>query len=333
MTIYKFNNGLPYPDNVIGFDRCTKQEFEETYKFKHFHYNVYITIIESYEVYLYDYKTKKFIFTILSAEEINKLIHQIDTNKEDKNMEIPKKYVEDKSKFIVIDGVDGCGKGTQVKLVEDIFKDNKNCCFLSFPNYGHESCAMVEKYLHGEFGDDPDTIDPYLAASFYTIDRALSFHEPYYKSMEWKNVIFNNGLIIADRYTSANIIHQGSKLPEDELVNFIRWLYTQEYKISKIPQPDLVIFLNINEKANEELIKNRMKEDPSRADIHEKNFEYINKCRKTLDLLANTNILDPIKEEFPKTKYAFINVSNENGEMRSRLDIFKDIMYHITIGG
>lgn len=334
MITIKLNNGLPYPDNMLGFvDNCTKLEFENIHKHNHYPYPVYLKLADTGEEYLYNPKPQQYerLFDGLDDPYISELPSKEEVNMIIKDNYISKKEVPNNSKFVVIDGVDGCGKGTQVKLVQDIFKENTNTCFLSFPNYGNESCTMVEKYLHGEFGYDADTVDPYLAASFYTIDRALSYKD----NQHWKDVIQNNGLIIADRYTSANIIHQGSKLPEDKLVDFIRWLYNQEYNISKIPQPDLVIFLNINEKANENLIKDRMKNDPSRADIHEKDFEYIRKCRNTLDLLArnDSEILNPIKEEFPKTKYVFIDVSDENGMMKSRLDIFKDIMWHIAIGG
>ena len=233
-----------------------------------------------------------------------------------------------KGKLIVIDGLDGTGKATQVEMLrqylinEKHLEEHKDFGVIDFPRYKHDSSLMVRKMLAGEFGDDPAMIDPYTASEFYSIDRSLS-----YRTEEWGKIYDNGGLIIADRYTFSNVIHQGSKIHdyntiinESKMINFMRWLFETEYHKMQIPTPDLLIFLELTESANEKMLRGRAETAVS-GDIHEKNKEYLNSCRKTVKDVKN--IFDKLgaylkfKDEdayldfMNPTLYKFLTVSNE----------------------
>ena len=95
-------------------------------------------------------------------------------------------------------------------------------------------------YLSGEFGPHPDDVNAYTASIFYAVDRFASFRS------DWGEVYRNGGLILSDRYTTSNAVHQGAKLPEDELPDFFRWLEDIEYGKMGLPRPDLVIYLDVD---------------------------------------------------------------------------------------
>ena len=125
--------------------------------------------------------------------------------------------------FIVIDGIDGSGKGTQVEILRKHFEElGKKVKILDYPRYGHTSSFMVQKYLNGEYGK---TLSPKLASIFYAIDR-------YDSSFDIKKDLENYDYIISNRYVSANMIHQTGKIENDvEAKEFLDWLYDLEYNI------------------------------------------------------------------------------------------------------
>lgn len=154
-------------------------------------------------------------------------------------------------RLIDIEGIDGVGKETQVKLLKETLIrrgmiEDKDFCTVSFPRYGTPGCTMVERYLKGEFGENPNDVNPYLASTFYSIDRATSM-----KNDNWMNVYNAGGIVIADRYTSSNIIHQGSKLSDEynekdqdnKARQYVNWLERFEYEKLGLPKPDVVIYL------------------------------------------------------------------------------------------
>lgn len=229
-----------------------------------------------------------------------------------------------KGKLIVIDGLDGTGKATQVELLrqylinEKHLEEHKDFGVVDFPRYKHDSSLMVRKMLAGEFGDDPSMIDAYTASEFYSIDRSLS-----YRTEEWGKIYDNGGLIIADRYTFSNIVHQGSKLcihnneriDRSYLYHFMNWLFNTEYDMMGIPVPDLLIFLELTESANEKMLRGRAETAVS-GDIHEKNKEYLNKCRNSVEAIkAILNKCANIKDTYFRlccnTLYSFLTVSDE----------------------
>lgn len=174
-------------------------------------------------------------------------------------------------KLIVIEGLDSSGKETQSRMLEEYFqKQGVLCRRVEFPNYKSESSALVKMYLNGKFGNDASEINPYAASSFYAVDRYASYKteiEEFYK---------NGGLVIADRYTTSNMIHQASKL-KDGKDDFVKWLIHYEYELLGLPRPDKVIFLNMPTDIAAELMKNRTNKatGEEQKDIHERNIEYL----------------------------------------------------------
>ena len=143
-------------------------------------------------------------------------------------------------KLIVIEGLDGSGKSTQLELLpKNLEKAGILCKSVSFPDYESDSSALVKMYLSGEFGSKPEDVNAYAASCFYAVDRYAS-----YKS-KWGEYYDNGGIIVSGRYTTSNAVHQASKLSEDHWQDFLSWLYDFEYKKIGIPKPDLVIFLDM----------------------------------------------------------------------------------------
>ena len=164
-------------------------------------------------------------------------------------------------KLIVIEGPDGCGKTTQAEILfEKLKKKYEHVFLVSFPNYGSKGCKMVEMYLNGEFGSDPNSINPYVASSFYAIDRYMYFKE---------NKFPKDSIIICNRYTTSNLIHQMSKLPKCEWIGFNKWLSDLEFLKYDIPMPTLEVYLYLKPEVSLDLIKSRYNSDESKMDIHE----------------------------------------------------------------
>ena len=125
-----------------------------------------------------------------------------------------------KGGLIVIEGIDGSGKTTQYeRLMRTLSASGIGCVGTSFPNYESISGALVKAYLGGAFGNDPDSVNPYAASSFFAVDRYASF-----KSDRWGEEWRNGGLVISARYTTSNAIHQASKLAPDKRKEFFAWL-------------------------------------------------------------------------------------------------------------
>lgn len=183
---------------------------------------------------------------------------------------------EKKSKLIVIDGLDGSGKQTQAKLLcERLIAAGLSVRPLSFPDYQSDSSALVRMYLEGRLGSSPDDVNAYAASSFYAVDRVASYIN------DWRSDCMTCDYIIADRYTTSNIIHQMSKLPEGERDSYIEWLYDYEYRRLELPEPDLVMFLDVTPAVSQRLLAERYHGDESKKDIHEKAVGYLARCRES----------------------------------------------------
>lgn len=181
-----------------------------------------------------------------------------------------------KGKLIVIDGLDGSGKSTQLKIAEKRLTE-RNIPFrtVSFPDYESSSSALVKMYLNGEFSDNPDDVNAYAASCFYAADRYASFMK------DWKNDYLNGKLILAARYVSSNAIHQMVKLKEEQYDEYLKWLYDFEHKKLGLPEANKVIFLDMPTDISQKLMSERYNGDESRKDIHEAHVEYLKKCRNT----------------------------------------------------
>ena len=176
-------------------------------------------------------------------------------------------------KLFVIDGTDGSGKQTQfAKLEERLTKDGIDYKTVSFPNYDSPSSSLVKMYFSGEFGKNANAVSPYIASSFYAADRYATFKKGY------KEYYDNGGIILADRYTTANMVHQAGKIADKtERKKFLDWLCDFEFNMYGLPVPTEVFFLNMPVEKSLELIKNRENKFTHQAqkDIHESDLNHL----------------------------------------------------------
>lgn len=176
-------------------------------------------------------------------------------------------------KLFVIDGTDGSGKQTQLtKLKERLDKEGIEYKTVSFPNYDSPSSSLVKMYLGGEFGTDPKKISPYIASTFYAADRYATFKKDY------EEYYSNGGIILADRYTTANMVHQAGKIENDaEREKFLNWLWDFEFHLYGLPVPTEVFFLNMPTEYAVKLMENRENKitHESKKDIHERDKNHL----------------------------------------------------------
>ncbi len=181
-----------------------------------------------------------------------------------------------KGKLIVIDGLDGCGKSTQLEITEKHLKEQGyKVKTISFPDYDSPSSALVKMYLGGEFSDKPDDVNAYAASSFYAVDRYASYHK------YWKEFYEDGYVILAARYVSSNALHQMSKVDENDWDAYLEWLYDYEYNKLGIPKADSVIFLDMPIEVSQWLLSKRYDGDETKKDIHESDINYLQNCRKS----------------------------------------------------
>lgn len=177
-------------------------------------------------------------------------------------------------KLIVIEGLDGSGKATQTQLLyEALIESGVKARKISFPDYQSDASALVRMYLAGQFGTDPGDVNAYAASTFFAVDRFASYKK------DWK-ADYQDGVIVADRYTTSNAVHQCSKLPREEWDGFLEWLFEFEYEKLGIPAPDMVVYLKVNPEVSQQLMTGRYHGDESKKDIHESNLAYLEKSRE-----------------------------------------------------
>lgn len=178
-------------------------------------------------------------------------------------------------KLIVIEGLDGSGKSTQLELLPKALESKGiNCQTVSFPDYESDSSALVKMYLSGAFGEKADDVNAYAASAFYAVDRFASF------KTKWGDFYNAGGTVVAGRYTTSNAVHQTAKLPPEKWEAYLNWLYDFEYKKVGIPAPDKVIFLDMPTEVSQKLLSKRYKGDNAKKDIHERDVNYLEHCRK-----------------------------------------------------
>lgn len=202
-------------------------------------------------------------------------------------------------KLIVFEGTDGSGKATQARLL---------CSYLEragipyreidFPRYGKPSAAMVQEYLDGNLGKKPGDVNAYAASMFYAMDRYASYKQ------DWGGFYEAGGLIIADRYTTSNAVHQASKLPEGERKLYLDWLFDLEYRLLGLPRPDLVLYLDMPTEITEQMMRRREQTTGTRADIHEQDEAYLKSCRANAGEVARVcgwSVIDCAEGGSPRT--------------------------------
>lgn len=213
-------------------------------------------------------------------------------------------------KIFVIDGTDGSGKQTQFnKLQERLENEKIEYKTISFPNYDSPSSSLVKMYLSGEFGGNAKDISPYVASTFYAVDRYATFKK------ELEQYYNEGGVILADRYTTANMVHQAGKIKDKEERNkFLTWLWDLEFNLYKIPKPDKVFFLNMPIEFVEELIKNRKNKFNNNQvkDIHERDEGHLRDSHQSACEVAKEYNWNEIKCVI-------------NGKLRTREDIGEEI--------
>lgn len=184
-------------------------------------------------------------------------------------------------KLIVIEGLDGSGKSTQIDILAKMFDERKlEYKKIKLPNYEGNSSALVKMYLAGEFGKKAEDVNAYAASAFYAVDRFASF-----KTI-WKDDYENGKLILADRYTTSNAYHQMIKQPKENWDSYIEWLEDFEYSKLGIPKPDLVIYLDMPVEISQKLMSKRYGGNESKKDVHEADVAYLNACREAASYAA-----------------------------------------------
>ena len=213
-------------------------------------------------------------------------------------------------KLIVIEGTDGSGKSTQFALLtQRLEQENTPFRRLVFPRYAEESSALIRMYLGGAFGSNPSDVNAYAASAFYAVDRYASYKQ------DWGKWYEDGGLVLSDRYTTSNAVHQASKETGAQQTEFLKWLYEFEYDKMGLPRPDLVLYLDMPTEQTEQLMRRREADTNTQADIHEKDLDYLATCRRTGKAAA---------EHYGWTVIRCV----ENGQMRSIEDIHREIYGH-----
>ena len=213
-------------------------------------------------------------------------------------------------KLFVIDGTDGSGKQTQFDLLKKRLDEEKiDYRTVSFPNYESPSSSLVKMYLSGEFGENAKDVSPYIASTFYAADRYATFQK------EYKEYYKNGGIILADRYTTANMVHQAGKIDDEkEREKFLNWLFDLEFNLYGLPVPNKVFFLNMPPEKVKELIKNRENKftHNNKKDIHERDEKHLQDAYNAACSLVEKYNWNEIK-------------CVRNNEIRTREDIHNEI--------
>lgn len=187
-----------------------------------------------------------------------------------------------KGRLVVLEGIDGSGKSANYRrLCSHMDSEGVKYHSIVFPRYEKESSALIRMYLNGELGPKPEDVNAYTASTFFAVDRFASFRG------DWGGIYENGGLILSDRYTTSNAVHQGAKLPESEQPEFFRWLADLEYNRMGLPRPDLVIYLDVDLELSLARMKRRQEKTHTVGDIHETDEEYLKKCLRTASLACD----------------------------------------------
>ena len=219
-------------------------------------------------------------------------------------------------RLIVFEGTDGSGKSTQFALARQALEQmGRDFRTFVYPQYQEESSALIRMYLSGQFGTRPSDVNPYAASSFFSVDRYAGykrFWEPYYQE---------GGLMVLDRYTTSNAVHQASKLPRGQREGFFRWLAEFEYDALGLPRPDQVLWLDMPTPLAVANLRRRERDTHTTGDIHEVDEAYLEACRETASQAADY--------------YGWRRIScvDGSGALRAPEDIHREVMACMEFGG
>ena len=178
-------------------------------------------------------------------------------------------------KLIIIEGLDGSGKSTQVELLEKYFiQESVKYKKIKLPDYDSPSSTLVKMYLGGEFGKSASDVNAYAAGAFYAVDRFASF------KLNWEKDYENGTVILADRYATSNSIYQMEKIPKSQWDEYLDWSADFEYGKIGIPKPDAVIYLDMPIEISQRLMSRRYGGDEGKKDVHEVDVDFLTKCRE-----------------------------------------------------
>ena len=188
-----------------------------------------------------------------------------------------------KGTLIVLEGTDGAGKATQAGLLgEHLRREGIAYREIDFPRYGNPFAVPAELYLKGALGTHPEDVNAYAASVMYAIDRYASYKQ------DWGAFYEAGGVVIANRYTTSNAVHQASKLPEEEREGFLTWLFELEYERLGLPKPDLVLYLDMPFAISQKMMRRREADTGTQADIHEQDAAYLLRCRENARAVADS---------------------------------------------
>lgn len=214
-----------------------------------------------------------------------------------------------KGKLITIEAGDGSGKATQTKALYDrLLAEGYQVLKVEYPDYQSESSALVRMYLGGEFGQQAENVSAYGASAFFAVDRYASY------LLKWRQAYESGWIILADRYTTSNMVHQAVKLKDSaKREEFLTWLWDFEFGRLQLPVPDRVIYLDMPPEISDRLINSRAAKDSSRKkDIHEKDTSYLHHCHRAYNEVAE--------------KYGWVKIScAQQGNLRTVQDIHEDV--------
>lgn len=214
-----------------------------------------------------------------------------------------------KGKLITIEAGDGSGKATQTKALYDrLLAEGYQVLKVEYPDYQSESSALVRMYLGGEFGQQAENVSAYGASAFFAVDRYASY------LLKWRQAYESGWIILADRYTTSNMVHQAVKLKDSaEREEFLTWLWDFEFGRLQLPVPDRVIYLDMPPEISDRLINSRAAKDSIRKkDIHEKDTSYLHHCHRAYNEVAE--------------KYGWVKIScAQQGNLRTVQDIHEDV--------
>lgn len=214
-----------------------------------------------------------------------------------------------KGKLITIEAGDGSGKATQTKALYDrLLAEGYQVLKVEYPDYQSESSALVRMYLGGEFGQQAENVSAYGASAFFAVDRYASY------LLKWRQAYESGWIILADRYTTSNMVHQAVKLKDSaEREEFLTWLWDFEFGRLQLPVPDRVIYLDMPPEISDRLINSRAAKDSGRKkDIHEKDTSYLHHCHRAYNEVAE--------------KYGWVKIScAQQGNLRTVQDIHEDV--------
>ena len=215
-------------------------------------------------------------------------------------------------RLIVFEGTDGSGKATQSRLLcEHLQRESIPYKNITFPRYGKPSAAMVQEYLDGHLGSHPGDVNAYAASLMFSMDRYASYKQ------DWGKYYEAGGLLIADRYTTSNAVHQAGKLPDGEREKYLDWLFGFEYGLLGLPEPSLVFYLDVPTELTEKMMREREQATNTKADIHEQDEAYLRACRENAKKVAE------------RCSWQRIDCSKD-GAMRTVEDIHEEIYRRVT---